>query len=139
MERTEKEVLEILVPTTKKVILAGRTHEIKKLGFRQSLKLWNFINSFNAAARDKIVEEAEKGKLNLDMLFENQVNEKIPELFGILLNCSDVEYLKTIDDLEEISEFLLAFAEVGGLDRIAANFQKGAEKMSGLIKMMNPK
>ena len=122
--------IKVFMPESKKIILAGKEYEIKKLGLRQTLKLMALVGSFQESVRKIIVKEFEKeGDKDFIKIVSNMTDEELPKLFSILLNDDDIPAMRNIDDTVEISDFIVAITEVNDIEKIISNFMVAAEKV----------
>ena len=122
--------IKVFMPESKKIILAGKEYEIKKLGLRQTLKLMALVGSFQESVRKIIVKEFEKeGDKDFIKIVSNMTDEELPKLFSILLNDDDIPAMRNIDDTVEISDLIVAITEVNDIEKIISNFMVAAEKV----------
>ena len=122
--------IKVFMPESKKIILAGKEYEIKKLGLRQTLKLMALVGSFQKSVRKIIVKEFEKeGDKDFIKIVSNMTDEELPKLFSILLNDDDIPAMRNIDDTVEISDLIVAITELNDIEKIISNFMVAAEKV----------
>jgi len=122
--------IKVFMPESKKIILAGKEYEIKKLGLRQTLKLMALVGSFQESVRKIIVKEFEnEGDKDFIKIVSNMTDEELPKLFSILLNDDDIPAMRNIDDTVEISDLIVAITEVNDIEKIISNFMVAAEKV----------
>ena len=122
--------IKVFMPESKKIILAGKEYEIKKLGLRQTLKLMALVGSFQESVKKIIVKEFEKeGDKDFIKIVSNMTDEELPKLFSILLNDDDIPAMRNIDDTVEISDLIVAITEVNDIEKIISNFMVAAEKV----------
>lgn len=125
-----EEDIKTFMPESRFVTLNGKKYEIKKLGMGQVFNFALLIGSLQDDLRKNILENLEGDNEKDFINFISKLSEEqLPKLYGIFLNCKDIEEMKKIDDAIEVSELLLAILETNDIEKLIANFSKTAEKI----------
>ena len=116
----ESEAIEVLLPKTKKIQFAGSEVEVKPLTLKQLFSAFNIL-------REK------KAKLTLiagsdaEFVFNalEAAGDLAPQLMGVITGL-EAEKMAAVG-LDDVSELVLAVAEVNNFSKVFANFQKAKE------------
>lgn len=123
---------EILVPEYQKVKIGAKTYDIGTLGVDQQILLMRFLTKKVLSNQDKLkmLKERTGGDTtnmqDLSVIYDLIDRDDIFELFSILLNEPDIEYLKgkNVLNLENETEIIAIILEQNDFNPVKKNIMR---------------
>lgn len=120
---------DVLITDKEKVKIGDREYSVGELSMRQLIKLSKFVAKIIFSSKDKLDELAKDTAETTDnmqdvlKIIELIDEEKLPELFGIILKESDLDFLKDISPVQT-SEILAILCEKNNFIQLKKNIQR---------------